>query len=150
MAQDNPSPKPPAPRRSTPWSRAGSSPGRPNRLAFRLVGIPVLAVAGVLLYRGLHDYFVLPECDSSRARDTLADVLKQLKLEPLRYDPRTTVSTRKDEVVCRAALPLADGANVYVDYGFFWQGAKATMKYSISRRPLENAPPAPPMPPRAS
>ena len=84
MAQDNPPPKPPPARRSSRWSSAGSSPGRPNRLAFRLIGIPVLAVAGVLLYRGLHDYFVLPECDSARARNTLADVLKQLKLEPLR------------------------------------------------------------------
>jgi hypothetical protein len=144
MAQDNPPPKPPPARRSSRWSSAGSSPGRPNRLAFRLIGIPVLAVAGVLLYRGLHDYFVLPECASARARNTLADVLKQLKLEPLRYEPLTTVSTSKDEVVCSAALPLEDGANVYVNYNFFWQGATANMKYSISRRPPENSPPAPP------
>jgi hypothetical protein len=74
----------------------------------------------------------------------LADVLKQLKMEPLRYEPLTTVSTSKDEVVCNAALPLADGANVYVNYNFFWQGATASMKYSISRRPSENSPPAPP------
>jgi hypothetical protein len=144
MAQDDPSPKPPAERRS---SRAGSLPGRPNRLMFRLIGIPVLAVAGVLLYRGLYDYFVLPACDSSRAKDTLADVLKQLKMEPLRYEPLRTVSTRKDKVVCSAALPLADGTNLYIDYSFFWQGATSSMKYSVSRRPPGASPP---MPPRAS
>jgi len=33
---------------------------------------------------------------------------------------------------------------VYVNYNFFWQGATASMKYSISRRPSENSPPAPP------
>jgi hypothetical protein len=142
MAQDDPPPKPPAARRASRWS----STGRPNRLAFRLIGIPVLAVAAVLLYRGLHDYFVLPECDSSRARDTLADVLKQLKMEPQRYEPLRTISTSKDEVVCSAALPLADGTNVYVNYSFVWQGAAASMKYSVSRRPPGNAPPAPPRP----
>ena len=141
MAQDDPSPKPPAERRS---SRAGSLPGRPNRLMFRLIGIPVLAVAGVLLYRGLYDYFVLPACDSSRAKDTLADVLKQLKFEPQRYELLKTVSTSKNEVVCTAALPLADGTNVYVEYSFVWQGASASMKYSVSRQPPGNAPPAPP------
>jgi len=141
MAQDNPPPRPPAAPHS---SRAGSSTRRPKRLLVHLIAIPVLAVAGVLLYCGLHDYFVLPACDSSRARDTLADVLKQLKMEPLRYEPVRTVSTSKNEVVCSAALPLADGTNAYVDYSFFWQGTTSSMKYSVSRRPPQTAPPAPP------
>ena len=62
----------------------------------------MLAVAGVLIYRGLHDRFVLPECDSGRAKDTLADILKQLKYQPLRYEPIKTISSSKDEVVCNA------------------------------------------------
>jgi hypothetical protein len=108
-------------------------------LAFRLIGIPVLAVAGVLIYRGLHDHFVLPECDSERAKDTLADILKQLKYQPLRYEPIKTISSSKTEVVCNALLPLADGANLNVDYSFFWQGNTAEMKYSISRRPAQRS-----------
>jgi hypothetical protein len=150
MASEDPSPKPPvklpAPRRSTRWSAAGAAPRRSNRLTFRLIGIPVLAVAGVLIYRGLHDYFVLPECDSARAKSALANILKELKLEPLRYEPLKTVSSSKDEVVCNAVLPLTDGADVHVNYSFFWQGTAATMRYSISRKAPQNsaiaAPPA--------
>ncbi len=108
-------------------------------MAFRLVGIPLLAVAGVLIYRGLHDHFVLPECDSGRAKDSLADILKQLKYQPLRYEPIKTISSSKNEVVCNAVLPLADGANLYVDYSFFWQGNSAEMKYSISYKPAQSS-----------
>jgi hypothetical protein len=135
----NSSPKPPSPIRARRGSPSSSSPVRPYRLALRLIGIPVLAVAGVLIYRGLHDRFVLPECDSARAKDTLADILKQLKYQPLRYEPIKTLSSSKQEVVCNALLPLADGANLNVDYSFFWQGNTAEMKYSISRRPAQSS-----------
>jgi len=138
---DTSSPKPPPPIRARRWSPPPSSRGRPRRyrLAFRLIGIPVLAVAAVLIYRGLHDRFVLPECDSGRAKDTLADILKQLKYQPLRYEPIKTISSSKDQVVCNAVLPLADGANLNIDYSFFWQGNNADMKYSISRRPAQRS-----------
>ena len=99
-----------------------------------------MAVAGVLIYRGLRDHFVLPECDSGRAKQTLAEVLKELKLEPTRYEPITTVSSDKDQVVCNALLPLPDGANVAVDYKFYWQGSTASMKYSVSRRTAVSPP----------
>ena len=79
---------------------------------FRLIGIPALAVAGVLIYRGVEDHFTLPACDSGRAKATLADVLKQLKSEPQRYEPIKTVSASKNQVVCNAILPLADGSNI--------------------------------------
>lgn len=144
MATQNPPPRPTPSSRFTRWPAASSSPARPHRLTFRLIGIPVIAVAGVLIYRGLHDRFVLPECDSARAKDTLADVLKQLKFEPLRYAPIKTVAKSKDEVVCNALLPLADGANLNVDYSFFWQGDKANMRYSISRREPQNSALTPP------
>ena len=136
---ENSSRKPSSPIRARRWSAPGSSPSRFRRLAFRLIGIPVLAVAGVLIYRGLHDRFVLPECDSARAKDTLADILKQLKYQPLRYEPIKTLSSSKQEVVCNALLPLADGANLNVNYSFFWQGNTAEMKYSISRRPAQSS-----------
>jgi hypothetical protein len=135
----NSSPKPPSPIRARRGSPSSSSPVRPYRLALRLIGIPVLAVAGVLIYRGLHDRLVLPECDSGRAKDTLADILKQLKYQPLRYEPIKTISSSKDEVVCNTVLPLADGANLNIDYSFFWQGNNAEMKYSISRRPAQRS-----------
>lgn len=120
------------------WARPGnaerSSPYTSYRLAFRLIGIPALAVAAVFIYNGLRDRFVLPECDSERAKHTLSDILKQLKLEPTGYQPIKTVSSTKDEVVCNAVLPLPDGGSVVADYTFYWQGNTANMKYSISRK----------------
>jgi hypothetical protein len=136
MSTNNTVTQPPAPRRP---GRSAAAPTRPNRLVFRLVGIPLLAVAGLLLYRGLHDRFVLPECNSGRAKDTLADILKQLKVEPVNYKSIKTISSSKTEVVCNALLPLAEGGNLNIDYSFFWQGNNAQMKYSISRLPAQNS-----------
>ncbi len=134
MVGENAPAKRPGTGRASRWAATGSSAGRSYRMTFRLIGIPVLAVAGVLIYRGLHDRFVLPECDSARAKDTLAEVFKQLQINPLRFEPIETISTTKTEVICNALLPLPDGGKVNVDYRFFWQGDKANMKYSISRR----------------
>jgi hypothetical protein len=103
-------------------------------MAMRLIGIPAAAIAGVLIYRGLRDHFVLPECDSERAKHTLADVLKQLQLEPTQYEPIKTVSSTKDQVICNAVLPLPHGGSVVADYIFYWNGSTASMKYSISRK----------------
>jgi len=135
---DESSPKPPAPIRARRWSGSAPTPARPRpyRVAVRLVGIPAAAVVGVLIYSGLQDHFVLPQCDSARAKKTLTEVLKQLQLEPLRYTPIKTVSSSKDEVVCNALLPLPDGANVSVDYSFYWEANSAKMKYSVSRKSL--------------
>ncbi|MGC2124693.1 MAG: hypothetical protein WA652_17730, partial [Xanthobacteraceae bacterium] len=119
------------------WSGPNSPPPRPRpyRMAVRLIAIPAVAVAGVLIYRGVRDHFVLPECDSDRARHTLADILKQLQMEPVRYDPIKTVSSSKDRVACNAVLPLPSGGNVVADFTFYWDGGKANMRYSVRRQP---------------
>jgi hypothetical protein len=105
-----------------------------SRLALRLIAIPLIAVVAALLYYGLQDRFFLPTCGSDRAKRTLADILKQLKLEPSRYEPITTVSSSKSQVVCKASLPLPDGGNVLIDYAFYWQGSRANMRYSVTRQ----------------
>src|SRR5437773_9434321 len=105
-----------------------------RRLALRLVAVPLIVIIAALLYHGLRDRFFLPECDSERAKQTLADVLKQLKLEPLRYEPITMISSSKTQVVCNATLPLPDGGGVAVDYSFYWHGSQANMKYSVALR----------------
>jgi hypothetical protein len=133
MTSDSTPPEPPAPLRARRWSRPPTPPRSSYRLAFRFIGIPVIAVLAVFLYRGLRTHFVLPECDSGTAKQTLAQVLKELKLEPVRYAPIKTVSSTKDKVVCNAVLPLPDGANVVADYTFYWDGSKANMRYSIHR-----------------
>ena len=135
MPDDSPQ-KPSAPIRARRWSGATTPPRRPHpyRFAIRLIGIPAAAVAGVLLYRGLRDHFVLPACDSDRAKNSLADVLKELRMEPTRYDPIKTVSSTKDQVACSAALPLPDGGSVDADFTFYWQGGAAHMKYAVSRK----------------
>jgi len=144
---DEPSSKPAAPIRARPWKRPPSEPVRPRRprpyrFALRLIGIPAAGVAGVLLYQGLRSHFFLPQCDSETAKHTLADVLKQYKLEPTRFEPIMTVSSTKEEVVCNAVLPLPDGASVAVDYRFYWQGSTAQMKYSVTPRAAAPAAPA--------
>jgi hypothetical protein len=134
-------PQDPPPQNSSPAveRRSGTTQPAPrprsSRAALRVGAVVVIAAAAVLLYRGLHDRFFLPECDSDRARRTLADVLKQLRLEPVRYEPIKTISSSKTQVVCNATLPLPDGGNVVVDFSFYWQGSQADMKYSVSRRP---------------
>jgi hypothetical protein len=130
-------PEEPSPRQSSVGERdrIARLPPRawPARLAIRFVGIAVVVVAAAFLYNGLRDRFVLPQCDSERAKRTLAGVLKELRLEPLRYEPITTVSSSKTEVVCSALLPLPDGAKVAIDYRFRWQGNQANMSYSVAR-----------------
>ncbi len=139
MPSENTSPRPPTSRRPPRWSAAPSSPAGSNRLVFRLIGIPALAFAGVLIYRGVQERFTLPECDSSRAKQTLSDVLNQLKVEPLRDEPIKTVSSSKQQVACNVVLPLSDGGSLNIDYNFFWQGNTADMRYSISRKPAQRS-----------
>ena len=110
------------------------TPRAPRSGSARLVAIPVIGIVAGLLYYGLHDRFFLPECDSDRAKRTLADILKQLKLEPSRYEPLTTVSNSKTQVVCKASLPLPNGGNVVIDYSFYWQGSQANIRYSVARQ----------------
>jgi hypothetical protein len=134
MADDNPPPL--RARRWTPPPSIGrSSPPRKSyRFALRLLGIPILAVAGVFIYSGIRDRLALPECDSDRAKKSLAEVLKELNYAPTKYEPITTVSTTKDQVECNAVLPLPDGSSVAADFTFYWQGDKANMKYSVARK----------------
>jgi hypothetical protein len=88
----------------------------------------------VFLYSGIRDRLVLPECDSDRAKKSLAEVLQQFKYQPTTYAPIKTVSATKDQVVCSAVLPLPDGSSVAADFTFYWEGDKANMKYSVARR----------------
>jgi hypothetical protein len=139
MAGDDPSARRPAPLRARRWTGSTTRPNFSYRLIFRLLGIPMLAVAGVIIYRGLESRLVLPACDSARAQQTLAEVLKELKLEPVKYAPITTISSSKDKVVCNAVMPLPDGANVVADYTFYWDGNKANMRYSVRRQPAKSS-----------
>jgi hypothetical protein len=146
MADDNP-PSLRARRWTPPPSvrGGGSSPRKSYRFVLRLLGIPILAVCGVFLYRGIQDRIVLPECDSTRAKNSLAEVLKQLKLEPMTYAPIKTVSSTKEDVVCSAVMPLPGGGYVAVDYTFYWQGDTASMKYSVARKATDDSPVTPPV-----
>ena len=134
-------------RRWKPPPSAGgrSSPRKSYRFVLRLLGIPILAVAGVFIYSGIRDRIVLPECDSERARKSLAEVLQQFKYEPTKYEPIKTVSATKDQVTCSAVLPLPDGSYVAADFTFYWEGDKATMKYSVARKATDDSSITPPL-----
>lgn len=140
MTSDSSPPnKPAAPVRARPWTPRQRPPHRPYRTIVRLLAVPVLAVAAVILYRGLRDRLVLPQCDSDTAKQSLAQVLKELKLEPVRYAPIKTVSSTKDQVVCNATMPLPDGATVVADYTFYWQGSTADMRYTVHREAAKHS-----------
>jgi hypothetical protein len=131
MPQDASPQRPASPRPGDPTPQVRA---RTRRSLVRLIAIPLIGIVVALLYYGLRDRFVLPTCDSGRAKRTLADVLKQLKLEPIEYAPITTVSSSKTQVVCNATLPLPDGGTVAIDYNFHWQGGQANMRYSVTRK----------------
>ena len=145
MADDTPPPL--RARRWTPPPSAGgrSSPRKSYRFVLRLLGIPILAVAGVFIYSGIRDRLVLPECNSDRAKKSLAEVLQQFKYEPTTYAPIKTVSTTKDQVMCSAVLPLPDGGYVAADFTFYWEGDKANMKYSVARKATDDSSITPPL-----
>jgi hypothetical protein len=145
MADDNPPPL--RARRWTPPPSAEvrSSPRKSYRFVLRLLGIPIVAVIGVFIYSGIRNRIVLPECDSDRARKSLAEILQQFKYEPTTYAPIKTVSTTKDQVVCSAVLPLADGGYVAADFTFYWQGDTANMKYTVARKATDDSAVTPPL-----
>jgi hypothetical protein len=137
MADDNPPPLR-ARRWTPPPSIAGRPPPRKSyRFVLRLLGIPIVAVIGVFIYSGIRNRIVLPDCDSDRAKKSLVEVLQQFKYEPTKFDPIKTVSATKDQVVCSAMLPLPDGSSVSADFTFYWEGDKASMKYSVARKAAE-------------
>ena len=144
MATDKPPPKATSPARFTRLPDLPSSSRPPYRFALRILVIPVIAVVGVFLYSGIRDRLVLPDCDSDRAKKSLAEVLQQFKYEPTTYAPIKTVSATKDKVVCSAVLPLPDGSSVAADFTFYWQGDKATMKYSVARKATDDSSITPP------
>ena len=145
MADDNPPSLRARPWKRPPESGKASTPYSSYRFVFRLLGIPLLAVLGLVLYNGVRDRLYLPECDSDRAKKSLAEVLKQLKLEPTSYVPIKTVSSTKNDVVCSAVLPLPGGGSVAVDFTFYWQGDTAQMKYSVARKATGDTPVTPPL-----
>jgi hypothetical protein len=145
MADDNPPSLRARPWKRPPESGKASTPYSPYRFVLRLLGIPLLAICGLLLYNGIRDRLYLPECDSDRARKSLAEVLQQLKLEPTSYAAIKTVSSTRNDVVCSAVLPLPGGNSVAVDFTFYWQGDTAQMKYSIARKGTDSAPVTPPL-----
>src|ERR1700722_7754508 len=134
MATDKPPPKATSPARFTRLPDLPSSSRPPYRFALRILVIPVIAVVGVFLYSGIRDRLVLPDCDSDRAKKSLAKVLQQFKYEPTTYASKKAVSSTKDQVTCSAVLPLPDGSSVAADFTFYWHGDKATMKYSVARK----------------
>ena len=148
MAADNPSPEPRKPIRASRWKTTPAQRATSNRLLFRLIAIPALAFAGVLIYRAVQERFALPACDSTRAKSTLANVLDQLRAGPVGDEEIKTLSTDKTKVVCNALLPQLDGGTLNLDYNFFWQGSNVEMRYAISRRGANSSGQPPAEPPK--
>ena len=59
LLRSSPPPRPPASRRFTSWSGPTPTPPyRSYRLLFRIIGIPLVAILGVYLYKGVRDRLV--------------------------------------------------------------------------------------------
>jgi hypothetical protein len=124
---------PPAEPAAKPQSKFAQS--KLYRIAMGIFGIIALVLGANQVYTAVRSNYVLPDCDSQRAKDTLSGIFKEHKFEPTRYESVKTVSSGKDEVVCNAVMPLPDGANLIADYTFFWDENKsAKIKYSMHRK----------------
>jgi hypothetical protein len=137
---DAPPPNDQRPLRARRWSAPRQPPqNNSTRTLFRLIGIPALAIAGVLIYRGIHERFTLPDCDSSRAKQTLSE---QFKLGSVPEDAIKTISSSKEKVVCSVAVP-SGGRILNIDYTFLWQGDKVETRISIALQPASDPSAAP-------
>jgi hypothetical protein len=144
MADDNFLATPSAPI-SSPRKSGGTTPAnRRRRLIFRLLALPILAGAAFLLFNGLRDYLELPKCDSGHAKEWLGQALAPFKFNATGYQSIKTISSGKQDVVCNAVLALPSGADITIDYSFYWSGSKVNMKYSVPLTGSGSPPPAPP------
>jgi hypothetical protein len=144
MADDNLSAMPSAPVSSRRPSNASAPANSRRRLIFRLIALPILAVAAFILFNGLRDYLELPKCDSDHAKEWLGQALQPFNFGPPHYESVKTISSSKQEVACNAALALPNGSNIAVDYSFYWSGNKVNMRYSVPLTGSGSPPPAPP------
>ena len=123
MAADDPPPNARPPLRARRWSvPRPPPPNNSNRMLFRLIGLPALAFAGVLIYRGVQERFILPACDSSRAKSTLNELLDQLKAGPSARRCDQDGFHEQEQVVCSVVVQQSGGGTVELNYTFFWQG----------------------------
>ena len=108
MASGDPSARPPASRRPSRWPSARSAPRTSNRLVFRLIAIPALAVAGVLIYRGVQRALHVAGMQFCRAPSRRCPMsLAQLEVEPLaRRADQDRFRAASNQVVCNVVLPL--------------------------------------------
>ena len=100
-------------------------------LAFTLV----IAAASLLgLIGKIADFGKLPRCDAQATKDTLSDLNKQNKVNASHYNAITTLSTDKDEVLCKASLALRDGGTLEYNYRIFRDGSGTKVQITDSQR----------------
>jgi hypothetical protein len=126
--QDNKASAPSAP---TPAAKPRS---KLSRIVWGIVGLAAIALGASQLYSALKGMYVLPDCDSKSAKDTMAGIYKEHNFEPGDYTSIKTVSSSKDEIVCNAVLPLPDGVNLIAEYTFYWENNSPKVKYSMHRK----------------
>lgn len=97
--------------------------------------ISVIVIGGAVLRSGLFESD-LPECDSSRAKDTLSNIFKEKNLNPKSYKQIKTISSGKDLVICQATLPLSDTELLTINYKFVSSASGAQIQYEYSSGPI--------------
>ena len=97
-------------------------------------GLIIAAVSLLGLIGKVSEFGSLPRCDAQRTKDTLSDLNKQNKVNASQYNAITTVSTGKDEVLCRANLALRDGGTLEYDYRIFKEDSGVKVQITEFRR----------------
>jgi hypothetical protein len=80
---------------------------------FRLIGVPALAFASVLIYRGVQERFTLPDAVLAR-QTTVTGVLDQLKLGPLREGVKTISGKTSSSATSRCRRRQCDQHRVHI------------------------------------
>jgi hypothetical protein len=99
-----------------------AAPAKRNWLFWIRRGLAVFSiiVGSIVILAKLAEPFVLPNCNSKRAHDTLRNIFKEKNLpDPTLTDTKEITHTT-DEKTCEAAFVIPDEKGV-VDYRIYWK-----------------------------
>jgi hypothetical protein len=103
-----------------------------SRIVQLVAGLVVTVVGALVLIGNLMTRNDLPDCDSTRAKDTLSDIFKKNEVNAARYDEIKRLTKADDEVTCHAKLTLRDGGKLEIDYKLLREGADMTLRITRS------------------
>jgi hypothetical protein len=105
--------------------------GRAFGWLYRIAGWFIVVVAVLIGAVQLLDLFVLPECDSKRARDTLQKIFTDRKIELRQLTDIKSLSSTSSEKSCQARAETPE-EQALIFYGITWSGWTQEVRISHS------------------